>query len=68
MFVLGEAFQDERDNEMTQPDERAGTTAAAQVRAITHVRGLADLFDRRPDLAGVYPPADLSAEAVRWSA
>jgi hypothetical protein len=53
---------------MTHQDERTGTPAAAQARAITHVRGLADLFDRRPDLAGVYPPADLSAEAVRWSA
>ena len=31
----------------------------AEVRAISHVRALADLFGRRPDLAGVYPPADL---------
>ena len=49
-------------------DERAETSAAAQHRAITHVRGLTDLFDRRPDLAGVYGPADLTAEALRWSA
>jgi hypothetical protein len=60
--------QDESENDMTQQDERAGTAAAAQLRADTHVRRLADLFDRRPDLAGVYQPADLTAEAVRWSA
>jgi hypothetical protein len=53
---------------MTEPNERARTTVAAQARAVTHARELADLFDRRPELAGVYPPADLSAEAVRWSA
>ena len=46
----------------------AETTAAAEVRALSHVRALADLFDRRPDLAGVYSPADLTNEAVRWSA
>ncbi len=43
-------------------------SAAAEIRALTRVRGLADLFDRRPELAGVHPPADLTAEAVRWSA
>ena len=48
--------------------ERVDMTAATEVRVITHVRVLADLFARRPDLAGVYPPADLTAEAVRWSA
>jgi hypothetical protein len=53
---------------MTQRDESARTTTATQPRAISHVRGLADLFDRRPDLARVYPPADLTAESVRWSA
>lgn len=53
---------------MTHQDEHDGTTAAAEVRAMAHVRGLADLFDRRPDLAGIYPQADLTAEAVRWSA
>lgn len=46
----------------------AVTSAAAEVRALAHVRVLADLFERRPDLAGVYRPADLTAEAVRWSA
>ena len=40
----------------------------AEVRALSHVRALADLFGRRPDLTGVYQPADLTNEAVRWSA
>jgi hypothetical protein len=35
---------------------------------MARMHGLAVLFDRRPDLAGVYEPADLTAEAVRWSA
>jgi hypothetical protein len=42
-------------------------TSVAEVRALSHVRALTDLFGRRPDLAGVYPPADLTNEAVRWS-
>ena len=42
--------------------------AAAELRELARTRVLADLFDRRPELAGVYPPADLSAEAVLWSA
>jgi hypothetical protein len=53
---------------MTTQQEHAPPPASVQVRAITHVRRLSDLLDRRPDLAGVYPPADLTAEAVRWSA
>lgn len=47
-------------------DERNAT--ATQARALTRVRVLGDLFERRPDLEGVYSPADLTAEAVRWSA
>ncbi|GAA1779657.1 hypothetical protein GCM10009795_027230 [Nocardioides hankookensis] len=43
-------------------------TVLAEVRASSHARALADLFGRRPDLAGVYSPADLATEAVRWSA
>jgi hypothetical protein len=53
---------------MTQREDRAWTAARAQIRALTHVGRLADLLDRRPDLEGVYPPADLTLEAVRWSA
>jgi hypothetical protein len=37
-------------------------------RAVTRARGLAELLVRRPELAGVYLPADVTAEAVRWSA
>lgn len=40
----------------------------AQLRALGHARVLSDLFERRPDLAGVYLPADLAAESVRWTA
>lgn len=57
----------ERNDQMAQRDERDRTTAAAQRRAVRHARRLADLLARRPDLEGVYPPADLTAEAVRWS-
>ena len=49
-------------------DRRAEALAATEARALAHARVLADLFERRPDLTGVYPPADLAAEAVRWSA
>ncbi|GAA1779641.1 hypothetical protein GCM10009795_027210 [Nocardioides hankookensis] len=58
-------------------DERMGTllsmqkdetTPAWEPRAVTRARGLSDLLVRRPELAGVYSPADVTAEAVRWSA
>jgi hypothetical protein len=41
---------------------------AWEPRAVTRARGLSDLLVRRPELAGVYSPADVTAEAVRWSA
>ena len=37
-------------------------------REAWRVSGLTELLERRPDLAGVHPRADLAAEAVRWSA
>jgi hypothetical protein len=37
-------------------------------RAAARAQGVVDLLHRRPDLAGTYLPADLTAEAVRWSA
>ncbi|MFC6344861.1 hypothetical protein ACFP8W_22965 [Nocardioides hankookensis] len=43
-------------------------TVLAEVRASSHARALADLFGKQPELAGVYSPADVTAEAVRWSA
>jgi hypothetical protein len=37
-------------------------------KAVTRVRSLGDLMSRRPELSGVYDPADVATEAVRWSA
>jgi hypothetical protein len=37
-------------------------------RAAARSRDLVELMWRRPDLAGVYRPADVAAESVRWSA
>jgi hypothetical protein len=31
-------------------------------------RALTDLLQRRPDLQGVHPAADLAIEAIRWCA
>ena len=57
---------------MTQPtDDEApfmGPFALKQERAAARARELSDLLERRPELAGVYGPADLTAEAVRWCA
>ena len=53
---------------MTQEHEAAEPGGGAEIRAIMRARGLVDLFARRPELAGVYSPAELTAEAVRWSA
>jgi hypothetical protein len=36
-------------------------------RGYDRVQHLSDLLARRPDLHGVYKPADVAAEAVRWS-
>ena len=41
---------------------------AWEPRAVTRARGLADLLSRRPELMGVYSPADVTAEGLRWSA
>ena len=43
-------------------------TAAAQARRAARARELAELLAARPDLAGIYAPADFAAEAVRWTA
>ena len=37
-------------------------------RAATRAKDLAALMRRRPDLHGVYKPADVAAEAALWSA
>ena len=41
---------------------------AKESSAVTRARGLSDLLARRPELAGVYLPADVATEAIRWSA
>jgi hypothetical protein len=41
---------------------------AKESSAVTRTRGLSDLMVRRPELAGVYKPADVATEAIRWSA
>jgi len=43
-------------------------TVVREVRAAARARDLVELMDRRPELAGVYRPADLAVEAIRWSA
>ena len=48
--------------------EESSEPPAKQRRAVARVLGLSDLMGRRPDLHGVYPPADVAAEAVCWSA
>jgi hypothetical protein len=49
-------------------DPTVQRTAAAQARRAARARELLELLDARPDLAGIYAPADFAAEAVRWSA
>jgi hypothetical protein len=54
-----------------QPVERTRDDApvpAFESKAVTRVRSLGDLMSRRPELSGVYGPADVATEAVRWSA
>lgn len=41
-------------------------TQAQQRRAAAHSRDLTALLRDRPDLTGVYAPADFAADAVRW--
>jgi hypothetical protein len=48
-------------------DERVDQPVS-EPRAVTRARGLSDLLLRRPELTGVYLPADVTAEALRWSA
>ena len=41
--------------------------AARERRAAARSRDLTALLRQRPDLAGVYLPADLTVESVQWS-
>ena len=42
--------------------------SAKESSAVTRARALSDLLTRRPELSGVYKPADVATEAIRWSA
>jgi hypothetical protein len=42
--------------------------AARQGRVATRSRVLSELMEKRSDLVGVYGPADLTVELLRWSA
>lgn len=46
----------------------AATPAPRKPRVAVRPQDLVDLMARRPDLMGVYKPADVAAEAIRWSA
>jgi hypothetical protein len=37
-------------------------------RGYARVQFLSDLLSRRPELVGVYEPADVATEAIRWTA
>jgi hypothetical protein len=57
----------------TRPESAPDTheqrlTAAQQRRAAARARDLTALLRERPELSGVHAPADLAADAVRWSA
>lgn len=46
----------------------ARLTVAAERRAAERAMELSSLLSERPELQGAYAPADLTVEAVRWSA
>ena len=41
--------------------------AARERRMATSARGLTELLEARPELAGTCPLADFAVDAVRWS-
>jgi hypothetical protein len=49
-------------------NEESTAAPVWEPRVVARARGLSDLLSRRPELAGVYQPADVTAEALRWSA
>jgi len=49
-------------------DEESVVSPVWEPRAVARARGLSDLLSRRPELTGVYQPADVTAEALLWSA
>jgi hypothetical protein len=50
------------------PGRRREVADADRDRAIRTIRGLSGLLDTRPDLHGVHAPADLTYDAIRWTA
>lgn len=58
--------EDRVDARIVKPEE--SPAPAWEPRAVTRARGLAELLHRRPELVGVYTPADVTAEGLRWSA
>lgn len=53
---------------MTGDEQTDDLNKLRERRAAHRAQVLAELLDRRPDLWGVYGPADLAAESVLWSA
>ena len=53
---------------MTTEARDADLARLRRRRAAARAKDLAELMERRPDLWGVYSPADLAAESVLWSA
>ncbi len=51
-----------------QAERHEAIACAARERAARSLHGLCALLDQRPELRGVHGPADLAAEAIRWSA
>lgn len=51
----------------SRPSDEA-VSAPTRDRTIRHTSGLDDLMQRRRDLEGVVPMADLIRESLRWTA
>ena len=50
-----------------RPDEDAPPAVVVRERRhADRARALTDLLQRRPELAGVHPGADVATEAIRW--
>jgi hypothetical protein len=66
--VVAPARDERRDEPRDERRDEPSAPPRKQRSAVARVLGLSDLMSRRPDLHGVYPPADVAAEAVCWSA
>lgn len=52
----------------TRPARQDDVPSARKARVAVRPPDLVDLMVRRPDLVGVYKPADVAVESIRWSA